>query len=153
MIIDPDNKSTSYNPIGRFMVAGGGIIEYKKTGKILLIKRSDMLDWHPSEWEICYGRIAQFEDVEMGLRRELYEELGIKDLQIIKVLRVWHLFRGSKKAKNELIGITYHCRTTQENIKLSKEHSQYQWIAPEKALKIIQVDGIKKDLIQFINMI
>ncbi|MBI3619608.1 NUDIX domain-containing protein [Candidatus Roizmanbacteria bacterium] len=43
---------------------------------MLILQRSRQLDWQPSQWEISYGRIDQFEDAETGLRRELYEELG-----------------------------------------------------------------------------
>lgn len=147
---DPNNKSTKENPVGRFMVAAGGVIELKKTGKILLIKRSGDLDWHPGEWEIGYGRIDQYEDVETGLRREIYEELGVRDIEIVKVTNVWHIYRGSRKAENELIGITFHCRTSTECVRLSKEHSQYCWVRPEEGIALVTNNGIKKDIEKFI---
>lgn len=148
----PNNQSTKENPVGRFMVASGAIIEQGSTGKILLIQRSSELDWNPSEWEILYGRIDQFEDTETGLRREVTEEVGIEDLEIIDVLSAWHIFRGSEEiAENELIGITYHCRTSQEEPKLSDEHQTYKWVTPEEALELVNVDGIKRDISKFIN--
>lgn len=146
---EPHNKSTSTNPVGRFMVAAGALIELNTSGKILLIQRAKNLDWHPGEWEICYGRIDQFEGIESGLKREVFEELGIRNLKIVKVLRVWHMFRGSKKAENELIGITYHCRTITESIKLSKEHSNYRWVLPSEALELIRNEGIREDINMF----
>lgn len=113
------------------MVASGAVIEQDTTGKILLIQRSSTLDWHSNEWEIMYGRISQFEDTEAGLKREVSEETGITDLEIIDVLTVWHIFRGSEEvAENELIGVTYHCRTHQSEFKLSDEHQSYQWMYP-----------------------
>jgi len=151
MLSDPSNTSTPKNPIGRFMVAAGAVIELNSSGKILLVRRSDKLDFHPSEWEICYGRIDQFEGIETGLRREVFEELGIKDLKIIKVLRVWHMFRGSIKAENELIGITFYCKTKTPHIRLSEEHMEYQWFSPEEALEMIANEGIKEDINRFIS--
>ncbi|MDO8487680.1 MAG: NUDIX domain-containing protein [Candidatus Curtissbacteria bacterium] len=150
-MIDPNNKSTTKNPVGHFMVAVGFLIELKRSGKILLVKRSDVLDWQPREWEIGYGRINQFEDTEVGLRREVFEELGLDDLEIINVLNIWHIFRGSMKAENELIGITYHCRTNTSEIRLSEEHSQYQWVLPEKAKEMVTVGGIKEDIDSYIS--
>lgn len=150
MKTDPHNKSTKENSVGMFMVAAGAVIEFKNTGTILLVKRSLTLDWHPGEWEIGYGRLDQHEDAEKGLRREIYEELGIKEIKIIQVTNVWHIYRGSKKAENELIGITFHCRVFTENIRLSKEHSQYCWVLPEKALRLVKNEGIKKDIQAFI---
>lgn len=151
MINQPNNQSTQQNPVGKFMVAVGAVIEHEKTGKILIIQRDFNQDWQSGEWEICYGRIDQFEDTTKGLRRELKEELGLAELQIGDVLSVWHIFRGPEKAENELIGITYHCTTTNEEIKLSHEHVAYRWIEPNEALELITVDGIRRDIFKFIE--
>lgn len=108
----PNNVSTKENPVGRFMVAVGAVIELGNTGKILLNQRNSNLDWQPNMWEIPYGRIDQFEDLDKGLKRGVKEETGIENLEILSVLTAWHIFRGTEKsAQNELIGITYHCRT------------------------------------------
>lgn len=143
---DPNNQSTSQNPVGRFMVAMGALIELNHTGKILITQRSHHLDWRPGEWEIPYGRIDQFEDVQSGLRREVREEVGIENIEIIKPLRVWHMFRGSEKAENEVIGITFQCRTNQEEITLSDESTAYRWADLEEALSLMKVEGIRQDI-------
>jgi 8-oxo-dGTP pyrophosphatase MutT (NUDIX family) len=148
---DPNNTSTLENPVGRFMVAVGAIIQHEETGKILLAQRSHDLDWHPGEWEIGYGRVAQFESAEEGLRREVKEELGIEDLEIVRVQRVWHIYRGSKKAENDLIGITFHCMTGQENVQISAEHQGYQWVNPNVALEMVRIPGIREDIEEFIR--
>jgi 8-oxo-dGTP diphosphatase len=148
----PNNQSTTKNPVGRFMVASGAVIELGTTGKILLIQRNSDLDWHPNEWEIMYGRIDQFEDTESGLKREVREEVDITDLEIVEVLTVWHIFRGSEEiAENELIGVSYHCRTNQSAPVLSDEHQAYKWLNPEQALKLIKVDGIRRDIEKFME--
>jgi 8-oxo-dGTP pyrophosphatase MutT (NUDIX family) len=152
MTQQPNNQSTTSNPVGRFMVASGAVIEKNSTGQILLIQRSSELDWHPNEWEIMYGRIDQFEDTEVGLRREVREEVGIKDLEIIDVLSVWHIFRGTEEtAENELIGVTYRCRTSQDTPSLSSEHQSYKWVKPDEALQLVKVDGIRRDIQKFIE--
>jgi 8-oxo-dGTP diphosphatase len=148
----PDNNSTADNPVGRFMVAVGAVVELGQSGKILISQRSDSLDWHPSEWETVYGRIDQFEDPEDGLRRELREETGLNDLEIVDLLTVWHILRGSEKlVENDLIGITYWCRTQTETIQLSQEHQAYQWVTPDEALKLVQVEGIRRDIQKFVE--
>ena len=149
----PNNKSTSENPVGRFMVAVGAVIELGETGKILVNRRNSNLDWQPNEWEIMYGRIDQFEGLENGLKREIKEETGIEDLEIISVLTVWHIFRGSEEsAENELIGITYRCRTQTETVKLSPEHSSYKWITPQEAIGLSSVSGIRRDIGKFMEV-
>lgn len=149
---DPINTSTKQNPVGRFMVAAGAVIELEKTGKILLLQRNSTLDWQANEWEIPYGRLDQFEDVPTGLKREVFEELGINDLELISLLSVWHIFRGSEKAENELIGITYHCRTHSKAVRLSPEHAGYKWVTPQEALTLVTVPGIKRDIEKFIEI-
>lgn len=148
--METNNTSTKENPVGRFMVAGGAVIELGNTGKILIIKRAEDLDWQPGNWEIVYGRLDQFEDLETGLRREVKEEVGISNLEICKVLTAWHIFRGKEKsANNELIGITFHCKTDFDGIKLSAEHSDYKFASPRDALNEIKADGIRRDVLAF----
>lgn len=148
----PNNASTSTNPVGRFMVAVGAVVEYKKTGDILIVQRLFDLDWHPGEWEIGYGRLDQFETPEEGLRREQAEEVGLTDLTIKSILSNWHIFRGPETAENELIGITYHCQTSNKKITLSDEHAAYRWVKPAEALELVKIDGIRRDIQQFIEL-
>lgn len=146
-----DNSNTTSNPVGRFMVAVGAVIT-NPAGEILLIKRSQKLDWHPGEWEIMYGRIAQHEDAQAGLTREAGEELGIK-IVTGSPLTCWHIYRGHEEtAENELIGITFLATTSNTEVKLSDEHEDYRWVEPKEALGLIKVDGIKRDINAFINL-
>jgi 8-oxo-dGTP diphosphatase len=144
---NPINDTSIGNPVGRFMVAVGAIIQRFDSDQILIVRRSQSLDWHPGAWEIPYGRIDQFEDAESGLRREINEEVGITTLTIVTILSVWHMFRGTEKsAHNELIGITYHCQSNQTSITLSGEHDAYRWVTPREALTYITISGIRKDV-------
>ena len=146
-----DNTNSEHNPVGRFMVAVGAVIT-NPVGKILLIKRSQKLDWHPGEWEIMYGRIAQHESPQSGLVREVGEELGIT-ITAGTPLTCWHIYRGHEEtAENELIGITFLASTDQLDIKLSDEHEEYSWVTPTEALELIKVDGIKRDINAFITL-
>ncbi len=134
------------------MVATGSIIVHSQTGKILISQRAKTLDWMPNEWEIPYGRMDQHEDPEQGLRREIAEELGITDLKIRQVLRVWHIYRGPKAAENDLIGITFLSTTTTDEAKISNEHQAYKWVTPEEALTLISIEGIRKDVEAYIKL-
>jgi len=152
MINQPHNQSTATNPVGRFMVAVGAVIENIDSGKILIIQRASTQDWRGGEWEIDYGRIDQFEDPIDGLKREIKEEVGITDLHLKEVIRVWHMYRGPVSAENDLIGITYYCQTQMQNVQLSEEHIAYQWVTPEEALEVIKTEGIREDITRFIKL-
>lgn len=141
--------NTQSLPPGRFMVAVGAVVEYKNTDNILLIKRSSDQDWQPNEWEIVYGRVAQFETPQDGLSRELQEETGLT-VKVKDFLTLWHIYRENMEdAEHELIGITFHCQSDTQKVILSHEHSDYKWVTPEKALKLVHVEGIRKDIIKF----
>lgn len=152
MIKQPNNQSTSTNPVGRFMVAVGALIQLEGTDKILIIQRAAEQDWRGGEWEIIYGRIDQFEDTTKGLYREVFEEVGLTAFEIHETLRVWHIFRGPETAENEVIGITFHCTTQQKDVKISAEHIGYRWVTPEEALELISTPGIREDLQKFIAL-
>lgn len=146
-----DNTNNEHNPVGRFMVAVGAVIT-NSSGKILLIKRSQKLDWHPGEWEILYGRIAQHEDPQAGLTREVAEELGIT-VEAGSPLTCWHIYRGHEQTiENDLIGITFTATTDKTEVKLSDEHEEYRWVTPSQALELVVVDGIRRDINAFISL-
>jgi len=136
--------------IGRFMVGVGALIEHEATGLILVAKR-DRANYNKGTWEITYGRIDQFEELEDGLRREVQEEVGITQLEVKRILRVWHFYRGQKSAETEIFGLTYHCVVPTQTVTLSDEHSEYRWVTPAEALQMIEVAGIKQDLEFFIK--
>ena len=138
------------NQIGRFLVATGAIIENSKTGKILLLKRSEEKDFSAGIWEYITGRLNQFEEPIDGLRREIMEEAGI-EVEVIKPISVFHIFRGEETAENELVGIMYWCKTDSEEIKISDEHSSYKWVEAGEALRIIEKPGMQEDIKAFIR--
>ena len=147
----PNNQQNEKNPVGRFMLAVGALLVHEKTKKILIVQRSSSQDFQPNEWEIVYGRLAQYENPEHGLRRELAEEIGKTDIMIHHVISVWHIYRGAEKAENELIGITFVCSTKTDRIFLSHEHQAYAWVTPHEAFERITVLGIRKDLELFLQ--
>jgi 8-oxo-dGTP diphosphatase len=136
--------------IGKFLVAVGAIVENTNTGKILLLKRSEEKDFSGGIWEYITGRLNQFEEPEDGLRREIREESGI-EVEILKPISIYHIFRGEKSAENELVGIMYWCRTASEEIKLSEEHTDFKWIFAKEALEMMEKPGMKRDIEAFIR--
>lgn len=136
--------------IGRFLVAMGAIIENKNTGKILLLKRGIQKDFSPDIWEYPTGRLNQFEEPLNGLRREVFEETGL-EVDIIKPINIFHFFRGEQIAEKELVGIMYWCQASVEAVVVSEEHSDYQWVTVEEALKLVTKPSMQADIQAFIK--
>ena len=137
------------NSVGRFQVAVGAIIEHVSTQKILLIQRAKDVDFRAGEWEPIYGRMAQFETPQEALVREVFEEVGIKELTVKKLISAWHIFRGKEVEENELVGITFWCQVNNPFVSLSKEHCAFDWVSLEEAKKKISSPGILADLLAF----
>lgn len=134
---------------GRFMVAVGAIIEHVPTGRILLIQRSSRADFSPGIWELISGRMKQFEELDEALRREIAEETGLTDIEIIKPLNASHFYRGTRAADTEIILIMYWVRTTTDRITFSHEHDGYRWLPPHEAVNLVELPAIRRDIAIF----
>lgn len=133
------------------MVAVGAIIQHASTGKVLVIKRWNGDDYGAGQWDCPCGRLKQFEIPEDGLRREVFEEAGLSEINIIKPLRTFHYFHGDQKPENEVIGITYWCKTESNVVKLSAEHDEFKWLDPQEALGLVGDSPVKNDLLAYLT--
>lgn len=134
---------------GRFQVAAGAVIERKSDGKILLILRSKENPIVPGIWELPIGRLKQFEALEDGLRREVQEETGIDDIEIVMPINTFDFMRGEHKVENEVKAIVYWCSTKKERVIISDEHDDHAWLNIDEAIEKAEHKGVKADLIAF----
>lgn len=75
-------------------------------------------------WDLPGGRIEFGEEPEEGLIREVQEELS-SQVEIIELIDTWnHLPNESW----QIVGVFYLCKLTSGDIKISNEHSGFQWI-------------------------
>lgn len=131
---------------GYFTFCVAAIIE-KQDNEILLLKRSP--GNHPENiWDVVGGRVEQFENPFDGLNREIIEETGIRDFEIIKAIDVFHWFQ--EDSSFDMIGITFWCKTKTMEVILSNEHVEYKWLNPEKALEISTHHIVTGNLEKFI---
>ncbi len=95
-----------------------------KENKLLLLKRRPNDVHKPGEWDIPGGRLDLGEDPFEGLKRETKEEIDC-DIEIIMPIDVHFFTRGDGQKIQMTIFI---CKPINENIKLSEEHTEYQWV-------------------------
>ncbi|MHA2073932.1 MAG: NUDIX domain-containing protein [Candidatus Hodarchaeales archaeon] len=136
---------------GRFYIGVGAIIEHIPTSKILLLRRSSDVEFAADIWDDVGGRMRDFETPEEALRREIFEETGLQKIIIIKPVDVSHYYRGEKKAENQMIVITYWCKTTKFDINLSFEHVEHKWVFPEEALTLVTDTNLINNIRRFIE--
>jgi 8-oxo-dGTP diphosphatase len=98
-------------------------------GKLLIVKRADDDRYMPGIWEIPGGKAEDEESLSEALIRETLEETGLS-IVINREISV----RDFKIKKKEIEMHIYLCSAIDiDKIKLSCEHSLYEWVPVEKA--------------------
>jgi dUTP pyrophosphatase len=92
----------------------------------------------------------QGEEPDAALRREIEEETGIADVEIVQPLWVNHFFRGPQLPAHEVVYIAYWCRTDSREVSLSDEHAAHQWVAPEEASALVASSGLQPSISAFL---
>ncbi len=114
-----------------------------KDGKYLLLK----YEW--GHWGFVKGNIEKGESLEKTFLREAEEEAGLKkeDLEIIYGFKEKISYFYRKEGKTifkEVIYLLAESKTF--DVKLSYEHTDYEWLPYEEALEKITYENDKKVL-------
>ena len=121
-----------------------GAIIYRKENE----KTYFLLLWYPAgHWDFPKGNIEPGEKEIETVKREVYEETGITDLEFIfgfrEIIRYFY-FRNKEKISKEVI--FYLAKTNQKEVRLSYEHKGYEWLTYKEALKRITYENSKEVL-------
>jgi len=98
-----------------------------RQGQILILRRPEGV------WQFAGGRLEKGERWDDGLRREVREETGITDLEIVSVLMVDNFEWESQ----QLYSIYFLCRAHTTAVRLSHEHIEYRWLDRDDDLQQI----------------
>ncbi|SDK48470.1 NUDIX hydrolase [Streptomyces indicus] len=107
-----DERST---PLHSVSVAGAVV---REDGRILAIKRADNGTWEPPG-----GVLELAEAPEEGVRREVYEETGIK----VEVERLTGVYKNTARG---IVALVFRCRPEGGQEQLSDESIAVDWLTP-----------------------
>tara|TARA_Y100000310_G_scaffold162833_1_gene162773 strand:- start:6692 stop:7126 length:435 start_codon:yes stop_codon:yes gene_type:complete len=108
-----------------------GAIVYKKDSKglkFLILDRSDKTE---DFWEYPKGHKIKNETDECTLKREIKEELGIKNFKIIEGYKQTISYVSSSTGK--IRKLVYYLISSDDEVILSNEHSNLKWIGLKDA--------------------
>lgn len=127
-------------------VAGGFI--RNQEGKFLLVKSYKWKD----VWSVPGGHVELGERIVDTLRREIFEEVGLK-VEPTRVLAVREaIFPKGFIKKKHFIFFDYLCETKSSKVKLDKkELSDYIWVDKKRLMKL-KVEPYAKDTFKLLSM-
>jgi 8-oxo-dGTP diphosphatase len=112
-----------------------------ETGKYLLMKRAMEKKNYPGRWEFPAGVIEKSGTPEKTAIRELREETGLEG----EIIREAESF--SFENKNTCFNVhPFLIEVGSEDIEISWEHSDYEWLELDQVLEKETVDGLRRDL-------
>jgi 8-oxo-dGTP diphosphatase len=116
-------------------------------GRILFARRSPQAHRFPNQWEFPGGALEIGEDFEDGLRRELYEELGVTLREAPQVLRdSSHVDDGAQ----EWLVRTFICRYSgaPPYVREPDKCSQIAFLRPENPPSPL-IEAAQSDLFEY----
>jgi len=115
-----------------------GVVQFD--GKILLMKRSPTKKFYPLKWENAGGGIQRTETPEEAVLREVKEETGLKCRIIRKGTPV-----DVPNGNVIFVVLPFLVKPENNNVILSKEHTEYKWVNVDEYKNFDCVDGIEND--------
>ena len=111
----------------------------KSAGAVVFRKEKEplylLLHYEAKHWDFPKGHVEENESDNETVKREVEEETGIKDIEIIEGFKEkLHYFY---KLKGELMSkdvIFYLAKTKSEKVKLSFEHIGFKWLPYKEAM-------------------
>ncbi|MFF8566921.1 NUDIX hydrolase [Streptomyces albidoflavus] len=115
-IIHRENRST---PLHSVSVAG---VVIRNDGRVLTIKRADNGTWEPPG-----GVLDLTESPEEGVRREVYEETGIR----VRVERLTGVYKNTARG---ILALVFRCHPEGGHERLSDESTAVTWLTPAEVV-------------------
>jgi 8-oxo-dGTP pyrophosphatase MutT (NUDIX family) len=115
--------------------SAGGVI-LNPDGKVLVVSQ------HGNSWSLPKGHVDPGEDALAAAKREIHEETGISELELVRELGTYERYRIGLKGgetRSELKVITmFLFRTTQRELKpVDPDNPEARWVEKGKVARLL----------------
>ncbi|EKD46448.1 MAG: hypothetical protein ACD_67C00232G0003 [uncultured bacterium] len=131
-----------------------GCVIYRKQDEKTLFLLVQYRSW---QWDFPKGHVEEGESEEQTMRREVSEETGIDDLEILpdfrSSVRYFYVAKGNEKKERIANGegiyifkqaVYYAAQTKNEDVKIDFENKGFVWLTCDEVLQKLRNDGSKK---------
>ena len=129
--------------------SAGAVIFRKENNKIyyLLLHYPSSAKAPRDYWDFPKGHIEKGEKEIDTVKREVFEETGLKDIEFIEGFKEWIKYFFKHKGKNVFKIVTFYLAETQEkDIQISGEHIGYEWLPYEETIEKLTFKNAKEIL-------
>ena len=106
-----------------------------------------LMHYKAGHWDFPKGHVEEGETQVQTARRELEEETGIRDVQIIPGFKFEYSYEFGKPNSKKSKMVTFMiAKTAQTRTKLSHEHVGARWVPYKRAIRMLTFDNAKKML-------
>ncbi len=100
-------------------------------GKVLILREDEYDEGtNKGKWDVPGGRINPEEPFLEGLKREVMEECGL-EVNPIEFCGIFETFPTIKGEACHVIRVYHVCQPKTIGVRLSGDHSEYEWIDPK----------------------
>ncbi|MFJ9854309.1 NUDIX hydrolase [Streptomyces sp. NPDC101150] len=118
MYMSSSQPQTGSTPLHSVSVAG---VVVREDGRVLTIRRADNGTWEPP------GGVLELDETpEDGVRREVYEETGIK----VRVDRLTGVYKNMSRG---VVAMVFRCHAESGYERLSDESTAVEWLTGDEA--------------------
>lgn len=133
----------------------GAIIFHRKYGEVKFL----LIQYPHGHWEFARGHMEENETELETMYREIEEETGLKKESLKKIgdfrekIKFSYIAKGAeseeRKKQKRCLAIRktvvfYLLESSEDKISLSHEHTNYEWVSGEEAMKRLTFDNSKR---------